>query len=389
MTSYTTKTLAARLITSVLGPQPLIPIHRPFLELTGDYTAAAFLAQAMYLSDRLSDDDGWFDYTTEQWEADLQISRERLRRCQRLCSDYVTIERRGIPCRNFFRIDEEALTEALAKLKTEESPSGGGGSKSQPSKQKKPQPAAGTAARQLPESESASGSETMCTLPLSPLEKKQEQIDERCLRKQDVTGEPSVPSSSLPTNSVGTPSRSDDVRTSVARSRPRDDVRRPLRTSETTFQRLLETYNTHRGRLPAAGSLTAARRRSLEQHLEDCHHDTERAMTQLEQATREVAQDDFWFQKRLGFDTLLAGKVAGKAEAWLSRQPRSKAPTRDDVAKPDFEVGARVLYQREGYTVEELTATYVELYDEENGSVRVLRSSPAWTMLRRLEQTHG
>ena len=91
MTSYTTKTLAARLITSVLGPQPLIPIHRPFLELTGDYTAAAFLAQAMYLSDRLADDDGWFDYTTEQWEADLQISRERLRRCQRLCLSLIHI----------------------------------------------------------------------------------------------------------------------------------------------------------------------------------------------------------------------------------------------------------------------------------------------------------
>lgn len=384
MTSYTTKTLAARLISSVLGPQPLIPIHRPFLELTGDYTAAAFLAQAMYLSDRLADDDGWFDYTTEQWEADLRISRERLRRCQRLCSDYVTIERRGIPCRNFFRINEQALTEALEGLKDDKPTLGGGGSGPQGSPVKRQlQPAAKAPARQSPESESAGKPETVSALPLSSLEKKQEGPVEAGQQRavSTLAGRPSSPGR--------TSRRGDDVRRRDSGGRTRDDVRCPLRTNEAAFQRLLMIYNTHRGRLPEAECLTAVRRQSLQVLLEDCGHDTERAVKQLEQATREVAQDDFWFQKRLGFDTLLAGKVAGKAEAWLSRQPSSKAQTRDDVAQPDFEVGTRVLYQREGYTVEELTATYVELYDEKNGSVRVLRSSPAWTMLRRLEQKHG
>jgi hypothetical protein len=42
---------------------------------------------------------------------------------------------------------------------------------------------------------------------------------------------------------------------------------------------------------------------------------------------------------------------------------------------PGYGVGQRVTYRREGYTVEAVTERYLDLFDEQDGSTRVLFTS--------------
>jgi hypothetical protein len=73
------------------------------------------LSQAVYWSKRTSDDEGWFWKTADEWEDETGMSyeeqksaRDRLRK-----TSFWEEDRRGIPCKLYYRVDLDALWQEL------------------------------------------------------------------------------------------------------------------------------------------------------------------------------------------------------------------------------------------------------------------------------------
>lgn len=114
-----------------------------------------------------------------------------------------------------------------------------------------------------------------------------------------------------------------------------DDDARPSKAISTeqavTPQQLLDTYNEHRGPLPAALTLNGKRKRALAQIAKAYAHRSPEIITA---ATRQVATDSFWIERGYGLDILLAGeKYVAKAEAWQQNQHIGGADNRQEAVK--------------------------------------------------------
>ncbi|GAA5514921.1 hypothetical protein Dcar01_03685 [Deinococcus carri] len=107
---------AMSLVAQFLGRQNTIPIPVPFVQITGDYTSAAFLAQCLYWGDRTTDAGGWFHKSHEEWAEELLLSPDQVRRCVKSCGDMIEVKRKGVPARNYYRANREAVAEALERL---------------------------------------------------------------------------------------------------------------------------------------------------------------------------------------------------------------------------------------------------------------------------------
>lgn len=77
-------------------------------------TAALFLSQAVYWQRRCP---GWFYKTQEQWEAETGLSRSEQEHARMLLrsSKVLREERRGIPAKLWYRVDEEILANRLSE----------------------------------------------------------------------------------------------------------------------------------------------------------------------------------------------------------------------------------------------------------------------------------
>ena len=152
-----------------------------------------------------------------------------------------------------------------------------------------------------------------------------------------------------------------------------------------TVLRLMAVYNTHRKHLPAAENANTGREKALKR-LVGQFGGPDAAAAALADATQEVAADEFWMGKGWGLDNLLP-KIAQKAEAWRARTPLPKAS--DPAAPPNvaFTVGQRVSYKRYPYTVEVVGETYIDLYDAENGSSRILFASSDFSAIKAIGGT--
>jgi hypothetical protein len=95
---------------------------------------------------------------------------------------------------------------------------------------------------------------------------------------------------------------------------PRNDVAQARR-ARVNYQDFLEAYNQHRRTLPAAVNLSKKRKHLLARLVKE-HGDA--ALPLLVDATREVAADGFWREKRYNLDNLLTvdGRVVEKAEKY-------------------------------------------------------------------------
>lgn len=338
MSGLQRSSLAASLVTSVLGRQPVVAVPMAFIQLLPDCTAATFLAQCCYLSEHAADPDGWFERSHAEWRADLCLSPEQVRRCVRDCAGMVEVKKMGLPARNFYRVLPEGVKARLATLRSVED-------KSQTVKA--PQAMSCHRAPAQPVTSQTRPPAVRPTPPHYSSLKKEEQKD-----KKIVPGQ------------------------------VKDDVRPTPPVATGVLTKLLSTWNANRGELPEAAGLSTPRRKALTVLLADCDGDAEKAAGLLTDATREVAADDFWKTKKFGLDTLLP-KVLGKAEAYRSRQaPKAtKAPAR----LPDFGVGQCVLYRRERYAIEAITDRHIDLWDDENGSLRILINSDDIRAIRPLE----
>ncbi|APM30486.1 TPA: replication protein RepO [Klebsiella pneumoniae] len=91
-----------------------IAFQRSFIRLNIGVTAALFLSQMTYWTNR-SDDDGWVYKTQEEWEEETGLSRyEQEGARKKLRSIGVLLEKKkGVPARLFYKIDNDVLFQAL------------------------------------------------------------------------------------------------------------------------------------------------------------------------------------------------------------------------------------------------------------------------------------
>lgn len=91
-----------------------IAFQRSFIRLDIGVTAALFLSQMTYWTNR-SDDDGWVYKTQEEWEEETGLSRyEQEGARKKLRSIGVLLEqRKGVPARLFYKVDNNVLYQVL------------------------------------------------------------------------------------------------------------------------------------------------------------------------------------------------------------------------------------------------------------------------------------
>ncbi|MCW9516130.1 hypothetical protein ORL49_15725 [Klebsiella michiganensis] len=91
-----------------------IAFQRSFIRLNIGVTAALFLSQMTYWTNR-SDDDGWVYKTQEEWEEETGLSRyEQEGARKKLRSIGVLLEKKkGVPARLFYKIDNDVLFQSL------------------------------------------------------------------------------------------------------------------------------------------------------------------------------------------------------------------------------------------------------------------------------------
>lgn len=96
-----------------------IAFQRPFVSIGAGITGALMLSQALYWSRRTQEDTDWFYKTQAEWEDETGLTRyEQESARSKLCKLGVLEEmKRGIPCKLFYRVNIEKLSEILlAKL---------------------------------------------------------------------------------------------------------------------------------------------------------------------------------------------------------------------------------------------------------------------------------
>ena len=103
----------AKTITSLLD-RP-IAFQRAFVDLGIGITGALLLSQAVYWANRTDDEDGWFYKTQDEWQSETGLTRTEQETARRrlIALGVMSEERRGIPARLFFRLNEEVLVSQL------------------------------------------------------------------------------------------------------------------------------------------------------------------------------------------------------------------------------------------------------------------------------------
>lgn len=92
-----------------------IAFYPAFIPLTGGFSSAMMLSQALYWAKRTKNADGWFYKSREEWfdETGLRRSEQETARRRLRASAFWHEELRGVPARLYYRIDYEALLAAL------------------------------------------------------------------------------------------------------------------------------------------------------------------------------------------------------------------------------------------------------------------------------------
>lgn len=97
-----------------------IAFHRPFVELGLGISGALFLSQSLYWS-RRTNASGYFYKTQDEWEAETGMSRREQETARRKLKSLGILEekKQGVPCRVFYRINDEKLLALLDEKQQE------------------------------------------------------------------------------------------------------------------------------------------------------------------------------------------------------------------------------------------------------------------------------
>lgn len=95
----------------ILTPDRPIAFNRDLVGLGIKVNGALFLSQALYWSRRTKDPDGWFYKTIEEWEEETGLTREEQSTVKNRLQEIgvLTIEKRGLPARNYFLVNKDEL----------------------------------------------------------------------------------------------------------------------------------------------------------------------------------------------------------------------------------------------------------------------------------------
>ena len=118
----------------ILLPDRPIAFNRDFVKLGIGVNGALFLSQAIYWSKRTKDEDGWFYKTIEDWEDETGLTKhEQLSvKANLVKNNYLKVEKRGIPAKNYFLINTYQIASELVLIqggydhKKSETPTTGG-----------------------------------------------------------------------------------------------------------------------------------------------------------------------------------------------------------------------------------------------------------------------
>ena len=94
-----------------------IAFHRSFVDIGGSITAALFLSQLFYWSDRGEDPDGWIYKTYAEWTDETRMSRKELDGARKKLRVTGLLEEKkcGIPAKLYYRINFKSLQKAFEK----------------------------------------------------------------------------------------------------------------------------------------------------------------------------------------------------------------------------------------------------------------------------------
>lgn len=336
------------LVLQFMGKQNTIPTPVPFIRLLGDHAAAAFLAQCLYWGERTEDAGGWFHKTHEEWDEELVLSADQVRRCVRTCGPLVEVKRRGIPARNYYRANRDEVAAALERLangnqnattengETQDQDVGKPNNKAQ----RNPTAVRGQTPRQVVRETQDLIAEPTSEPTQNPQQKEKTLAAGAAVRSPELqAGDANAPQlastltpgqeKSLATADPAADTGSDKV-PSAARAAASAETGAPRRLSDAA--RIIAAWNDHRAALPEVQGLNEGRKKAIKKLIRDCDGDIDHAVALVADATCEVAQDDYWRTHRYGFDNLVPGKVFGRAEAWRSRQHATPARTSDSIS---------------------------------------------------------
>jgi len=94
-----------------------IAFHAPLAKYLGSIEAAIFLAQAIYWRGKSSHHKTQFYKSQDEWEEETTLNAHSQRKAREILREYDWWheERRGIPCRLWYDVDEKALRRAFFK----------------------------------------------------------------------------------------------------------------------------------------------------------------------------------------------------------------------------------------------------------------------------------
>lgn len=92
-----------------------IAFHRVFATVCKSAMAGLFLSQAYYWTGKSHKEDGWFYKTGIEWEEEVGMSRREIETSRRELKSLGLIEedKRGVPCRVFYRVNLDCLMELI------------------------------------------------------------------------------------------------------------------------------------------------------------------------------------------------------------------------------------------------------------------------------------
>lgn len=99
-----------------------IAFNREFVKLGAGIAGALMLSQAVYWSKRTKDADGWFYKTQNEWEDETGLTRREQENARKVLVSTKILEeqKRGVPCKLYYRVNKKLLIDALSETYTKE-----------------------------------------------------------------------------------------------------------------------------------------------------------------------------------------------------------------------------------------------------------------------------
>lgn len=95
-----------------------IAFNRTFVDLGVGITGALMLSQCVYWSTRTKNAEGWFYKTQAEWTDETGLTRreQETARKKLVGNGYLDEDRRGVPCKTYFRLNRDVLESDLLQL---------------------------------------------------------------------------------------------------------------------------------------------------------------------------------------------------------------------------------------------------------------------------------